>query len=582
MNIDPNVIPDTKEAALITCSDGVVVAWSRGAEILYGHPISEALGRSFSELVARGHDDIASILGAERRPDRSRHGVRTHRRHDGSSLDVSLAVTPFAGPDGRPTGATVVARDLSEPSERARVLGPFAPPAGVEQGSISLSHSIDRLTGAVGRTLLVDRLEHAIERAARAGRAVAVVFLGLDRFKAVNDTFGHAAGDELLASVAARLRAAIRPSDTLARLGGDEFVVLCDDVTGIADAVGIADRMLDCFTSPYGLADQDATVTASLGVAIGVEGATADRMLRDADAAMYRAKDRGRARFELHDEAMRARIDVRRQLEADLQGAIARDEFSLRYQPIVSLVDGSIAGFEALVRWQHPTRGLLGPAMFIPLAEETRLIVPLGRWILETACADAARWNLARAGRAPLGMQVNLSPHELTNVGLVEHVESVLSRHSLPPEQLTLEITETALLNDDVFEIERMVALKHLGVRLALDDFGTGFSSLGHLHRFPLDAIKLDRSFVSGLGTDPRDTTIVTSVIRLSHALDLEVVAEGIETRAQLVHLQELGCEKAQGYYFARPVARPRADELLATIPKWRPVVQRRTEECGT
>jgi diguanylate cyclase (GGDEF)-like protein len=484
-------------------------------------------------IASESGDDIRSILGARPKPGRGRHGLRIHRRRDGRPVDVALAITPFEGSEGQPGGVTIVAEDLADPSIRTRVLGPFA--ARLDEQAAEPDRPEDSVTGAVSRRTLVDRLEHAISGAARLGRVVAVVFLNVDRFKGVNDTFGHAAGDELLDRVATDLVAAIRPGDTLARLSGDEFVVLCDGIATTDDVIRIAERLLDCFASPFEVAEYQVNLTASIGLAIGVQGATADGVLRDADAAMTRAKERGRARYELHDEAMRPGLDAQRRVSTELQGALGRDEFSLRYQPIVSLIDGSILGFEALVRWDHPSRGMLGPAMFIPLAEESGLIVSLGRWVLETACADAARWNARRPGLRPLDMHVNLSPRQLTDPSLVDFLAALLERSSLTPRQLTLEITETALLKGDVVETQRTTALKALGTRLSLDDFGTGYSSLGHLQRFPLDGLKLDRSFVAVLGTDPRATTIVTSVIRMAHALDLDVVAEGIETRAQLV-----------------------------------------------
>ena len=430
----------------------------------------------------------------------------------------------------------------------------------------------DHLTDLPNRTLLLDRLGQALERSKRRGSAVAVLYMDIDDFKLINDSLGHHVGDELLVQFAARMRAALRTGDTVgraqgetvARFGGDEFVVLCEDIANEADVLGIADRLGRELAQPTIVGDHELTVTVSIGVAFAAGGdATPDALIRDADAALYRAKERGRARHELFDEAMRTRVRQRVGTEAALRRAIEGGELRLHYQPIVAVDDGAIHGVEALVRWEHPDRGLVSPAEFIPLAEESGLIVPLGRRVIEDACRQAARWQRSHADRAGLSVSVNLSTRQLADRELVPTVSRILRSTALPPGCLTLEITESLLMQDVESSIDILRALKALGVRLSLDDFGTGYSSLGHLKRFPLDILKLDRSFVSSLSDDSDAPAIIAAVIEMARALRMQVIAEGVETEAQLATLRSLGCDLAQGYHFARPLAAEAVTDLL-------------------
>jgi diguanylate cyclase (GGDEF)-like protein len=412
----------------------------------------------------------------------------------------------------------------------------------------------DVLTELPNRSLLVDRLTHALARCARTGRDAAVLFIDLDNFKVVNDTLGHRVGDQLLIAVAQRLRASIRPGDTVARLGGDEFIVLLEDVADASDAAEIAERCLEQLGPELLLDTQEVFVQASIGIALGgAQPSLPDDLLRQADVAMYAAKARGKNQYTLFDQSMDDIPRERLELEAELRQAIKCDELRLHYQPIVELDSGRLCGVEALVRWQHPERGLVPPDDFIPLAEETGLIVPMGRWVLFEACRQAHAWQARSVDPLPFVMSVNISARQYQDPGLVDDVACALRESGLTPATLKLEITETVAMAAGDATIETLQALKGLGVRLAIDDFGTGYSSLAYLKRFPVDTLKIDRSFVDGLGQDLQDTAIVRSVIEIARSLNLTVTAEGIETAEQLGQLMDLACNEGQGFYLARP-----------------------------
>jgi diguanylate cyclase (GGDEF)-like protein/PAS domain S-box-containing protein len=431
----------------------------------------------------------------------------------------------------------------------------------------------DPLTGLPNRVLFVDRLEHATARLSRRGSSAlcAILFLDLDRFKLVNDSLGHQVGDELLAAAAPRLKQALRASDTVARFGGDEFGILLEDIGAERDAIDTAERIAAIFTRPFVLSGSEHFVTTSIGIAIARGGERADELIRDADAAMYRAKDRGRARYEVFDEGMRGRAIERLRVENDLRRALERGELRLEYQPIVSLSNLSIVGVEALLRWRHPALGEISPAEFIPIAEEIGLIEPIGRWVLEQACRQGAEWYRARPDCAPLTISVNLSAIQVTRRSLPEVVAAALRSSGLDPACLSLEITETVMVRDADGLGEVLQALKALGVRLVLDDFGTGYSSLSYLTRLPLDVLKVDRSFVDGLGWDSRDTAITETIIAMSRALSLDVIAEGVETPDQVRELRRLGCGLAQGFHFSPAVPAEEITHALEHGPAWRP-----------
>jgi diguanylate cyclase (GGDEF)-like protein len=426
----------------------------------------------------------------------------------------------------------------------------------------------DALTGIANRTLLLDRLRHALDRAGRTRRRVAVAFVDLDHFKHLNDTAGHDVGDRLLVACARRLVEAVRPGDTVARLGGDEFAVVCEDIAGESEALALGERLLQAVSGPFAVAD-GAAIGASVGVTLRGGGDDPHEALRDADTAMYRAKAAGRGRVELYDVAMRVRLIARLRLESDLRAGVERGEVELHYQPIVSLASGAVTGLEGLARWRHPLRGLVTPVEFVGVAEETGLIVPLGRAVISQACAAAARFNAVRPDDAPLPINVNLSARQLADGGLLAHVRDALASFGLEPQQLGLEITESVLLDSNPLHVQRIEAIRALGVRLLLDDFGTGYSSLGYIQRFALDALKLDRQFVAGLGVSERDTAIVAAVVQLARALGLALIAEGVEQREQIPPLQALGCDAGQGFYFARPRTPDAIDVILREPPAW-------------
>jgi diguanylate cyclase (GGDEF)-like protein/PAS domain S-box-containing protein len=430
----------------------------------------------------------------------------------------------------------------------------------------------DPLTGLPNRILFLDRLQQATERLRRHPDSLtAILALDLDSFKLVNDSLGHKAGDELLAAAAPRLKQAVRSSDTVARFGGDEFGILLEDIDGEQGAIDMAQRVAATFTRPFVLDGDEHFVTTSIGIALAGGGELAEDLVRDADAAMHRAKERGRARYELFDEGMRGRAISRLRVENDLRRALERNELILHYQPLVSLRDRAIVSVEALVRWDHPDRGRIAPAEFIPVAEENGLIESIGRWVLDRACRQGAAWYRERPDAPPLSMSVNLSAAQVANRVLADTVATALRASGLDPACLALELTESVMVGDLDELTETLESLKALGVQLVLDDFGTGYSSLAYLSRLPLDVLKVDRSFVDGLGTEPRDTAITEAIIAMSHALSLQVVGEGAETERQIAELAELGCDFAQGFYFSRPVPADEITRLLALGPGWLP-----------
>ena len=418
----------------------------------------------------------------------------------------------------------------------------------------------DPLTGLANRALFGDRVTHALARMARQPRdQAAVLFIDLDDFKVVNDSLGHAAGDELLTAVSERIRACLRRQDTASRLGGDEFGILIEE-TDQELAGQVAERILDALRQPFVLAARQIFVQASIGIALGHdtgmpgEGGTADELLRNADAAMYTAKARGKGRYEFYQAAMHASALRRLELRGRLEASLEAGEFVLHYQPVVELAGGRMVGVEALVRWRQPDGRLAQPDEFIPLAEETGLIVPLGQWVLEEACRQGADWHRRYPG-VGLSIAVNVASRQIQDPGFVEGVRKVLADAGLAPSSLVVEVTESALLDVGEATTVAIAGLKSLGIRIALDDFGTGYSSLSHLRRFPIDVLKIDRSFVEGVdGEEQGERALVRSIVRLALSLDLEIVAEGVERRGQVVGLTALGARLGQGFYFGRPV----------------------------
>jgi diguanylate cyclase (GGDEF)-like protein/PAS domain S-box-containing protein len=414
----------------------------------------------------------------------------------------------------------------------------------------------DMLTGLPNRALFIEHLSKAIAHAERHDEYLyALLFLDLDHFKVINDSLGHTIGDQFLVDTARRLESTVRPEDVVARIGGDEFTILLNDIRSISDATRVANRVHYSLGLPFHLNGREVSTTTSIGIALSTpEYRGAEEVLRDADTAMYRAKTVGRGRHEIFNRSMRESVVTQLKLETDLRLAVEREEFCLHYQPIMSLKNNRLTGFEALIRWQHPERGLVHPNEFIPTAEETGLILPIGNWVLYEACRQLREWQRGWQGDQPLTINVNLSAKQFSQIELVQQIESVLDRTGLDARNLKLEITETAVMEKAEMATAMLWQLKELGVKLHIDDFGTGYSSLSYLHRFPVDELKIDGLFVSRMGADDESSQIVATIVQLAHNLGMEVTAEGVETVEQLAHLRALFCEYGQGYYFSRPV----------------------------
>jgi diguanylate cyclase (GGDEF)-like protein/PAS domain S-box-containing protein len=422
----------------------------------------------------------------------------------------------------------------------------------------------DRLTGLPNRHLLMDRMTMALARTKRRPGQVAVLFFDLDRFKLVNDSYGHAAGDEVLVAVSQRMESVLRPCDTAARFGGDEFAILSEDIMSDAHAIAIAERLSETISEPFDMEGVQVVLSISVGVALStVVDASPASLIRNADAAMYRAKKRGKGRYELFNTEMRSRARERLKGENDLRRALEQDELRLFYQPEIDLETGEVVALEALLRWDHPEHGLLLPADFLGLAEESHLIVPIGAWVLEQACLQAQRWRTLKHSDSPLTIAVNLAIRQLNESDLESMVDKVLSDTGTEPSSLCLEITENAVMEDFDASLKGLEALKDLGVSLAIDDLGTGYSALSLLKRLPVDTLKIDRSFVEGLGRDAADLAIVSAMVRMADGLDMIVVAEGVETAGQRDILTSLDCPLAQGFYFSPPRPPRDVSELL-------------------
>jgi diguanylate cyclase (GGDEF)-like protein/PAS domain S-box-containing protein len=436
------------------------------------------------------------------------------------------------------------------------------------QTDITEGKVADPLTALPNRLYFIDKLERSIDAARHGESLFAVLFLDLDRFKLINDSLGHAAGDELLMGIAGRLRSSVRGGwetrqSVVARLGGDEFAILLNEVRDAADASMVAQRILDKLESPFRLGERQVFASVSIGIALSSSGGTPEELLRNADTAMYHAKAKGKARFAIFDEGMRDRAVARLEIETGLRKAIDARQLILYYQPELSVTSQRVIGYEALVRWNHPERGILPPSEFIPVAEESELIVHLGKWVLKEACRQMAEWHKRFAFNPPLTISVNISPRQLNQGGLVEDVERVLFETGLAPKCLKLEVTEGSIMQDAEMALATLRRLKSMGIGLEIDDFGTGYSSLSYLQRLPFDTVKVDRSFIKELGVSAESSEIVRTIVELARSLEMDVVAEGVETEDQFQKLATLGCKYVQGYYFAKPASAPATQTLM-------------------
>jgi diguanylate cyclase (GGDEF)-like protein/PAS domain S-box-containing protein len=528
---------------LITVLDpaATVVYQSPSIERVLGYAAEDVVGARFDRLLEPGEEGRLLHLLADRSVGAEPQVLECALRHqDGSVRQFEILYTDLLD-DENVRGIVLNGRDVSERK------------AFEEQLSHQAFH--DPVTGLANRALFSERVRHAVSRARRDGDGLAVLFMDLDDFKTVNDSLGHAAGDAVLLEVAKRLDACVRASDTAARFGGDEFAVLLEDVTSPQDAADTAERILESLSVPLCLDGKEIYIGSSLGISVvgGDVIADADELIRNADAAMYIAKRDGKGGYRIFEPVMHEGVLERLELRADLQRAIADGQLELNYQPVVRLADGKVTGVEALLRWRHPERGLVGPDLFIPLAEEMGLIVPIGRWVLREACRQARQMQTLLPADPPLTMAVNLSVKQLQHSDIVADVTDALAESGLAASCLTLEITETVMMTDTETSLQRLHDLKALGVRLAMDDFGTGYSSLSYLSRLPVDVIKMDRSFLSA-GASPQASALASAVVGLGETLQLEVVAEGIEYEEQWTGLRELGCDLGQGFLFARPM----------------------------
>jgi diguanylate cyclase (GGDEF)-like protein/PAS domain S-box-containing protein len=540
----------------VVCTDvsGNVTYLNPIAEALTGWSAGGAIGRPFIQVCriidVLGHrraiDPIASVIKANKASNLPEGSVLIRR--DGIESAIEDSTAPIHDRRGRVSGGVMVFHDVTQARAMAQKMSHLA--------------QYDYLTDLPNRLLLNDRLTQAVSAAHRQQQHLAVLFVDVDRFKHVNDSLGHLIGDQLLLAIAHRLVASVRSSDTISRQGGDEFVVLLSSITQAADAALSAQKLLSAASMPYRVEEHDLQITVSVGIGIYPDdGADAETLVKNADIAMLSAKDNGRNNYQFFKPAMNEHALERQSIEGNLRHALDRGEFMLHYQPKMDLEAQTLTGAEALIRWRQPERGIVFPKDFIPIAEQCGYIVPIGRWVLREACRQRRTWLDAHL--APIPIAINISAVELRSNNFVEHVRDILQETGLEPRFLEFELTETAFMQDPQSTIAVLQALKDIGILLTLDDFGTGYSSLSYLKRFPIDALKIDRSFVKGLCTDSDDLKLVSAVINLGRSFRLRVIAEGIETREQFLMLQAQNCAEGQGYYFERPIAANEFAKLL-------------------
>lgn len=542
-----SLIEHSSDITTVTDPSGTILYESPSVERLLGHKPGDLIGTPLQTHVHP--DDAQQVLAAI--AESAEKGLSSvefrFRERDGAWRSLEATVNHLVdNPDI--AGVVLNSRDITA---RKR-----------DEATIRHLAYFDALTGLPNRMLFNDRLAQALAHARRrGGRSVAIMFLDLDRFKTINDTLGHGAGDELLSATARRLSDSLREEDTVARLGGDEFLLLVSGIDTVEDVARVASKILDAFQTPFDIAGHELHVTASIGISLfPMDASDGETLIRNADTALYRAKEQGRNRYQLYAPAMNAIAFRRLMLENSLRRALERDELTLHYQPLVSL-GGQVVGVEALIRWVHPDLGIVSPPDFIPLAEETGLIVPLTRWVMRSACAQMKAWQ--DAGISPEIISVNVSPRRFNDSNLPAMVAEVLRTTRLAGEHLCIEITEGVMMDNVEATIATLVQLKALGIKISIDDFGTGYSSLSYLKRLPIDSLKIDQSFVRGLPLDSDDSTIAMLIITMAHNLKLSVVAEGVETEAQMAFLRERNCDVMQGFHFSRPLPGGEAQRFL-------------------
>ncbi|MEA2577741.1 MAG: hypothetical protein QOD78_1329 [Chloroflexota bacterium] len=536
------VVEGVREVIFRLDAEGRWALLNHAWEEITGHSVADSVGRPVLDFVNAEDLELHSMLAqpvVRGEVDEYRHEVRLVGT-DGNDIWVEAHARPIHDAAGQYAGMSGTLTDITVRRE-------------LEERLVMQAFH-DDLTGLANRALFKDRMEHALSRRSTDRRLVGLLFLDLDRFKTVNDSLGHQVGDGLLVAIAERLHAVLRPADTIARLGGDEFAILVEDVSVPQDILALADRISAAFDAPFPLDGREITIRTSIGVVLASgTDRTADDLLRDADVAMYRAKASGRGSYALFEPSMQAEVAARVELESDLRHAIEHEQLTLAYQPIVDLRDGSIVAVEALARWSHPERGIVSPSIFIPSAEESGLILPLGAWVLRRACRDIADLRRSGGSATNLRLSVNLSPRQLGDRRIVEVVLEALAEAGLPPDALDIEITESLVLDCGEEGLEYLRLLRAAGCGVAFDDFGTGFSSLGNLRSLPIDGLKIDVTFVAAMLGGGVEAAVVDAVVRLGAALGVAVVAEGVENAATAARLAALGCPFAQGYHFGRP-----------------------------
>jgi diguanylate cyclase (GGDEF)-like protein/PAS domain S-box-containing protein len=562
-----NSVFETAQFSIIeTDINGVIQAMNTAAEKLTGYKREDLVGTASittlhdpRELRRNEDQDSESVpemegfnlLTAKAAQGEVDEREWTYIRLDGATLPVHVAMTAIRDADGQVNGFVSIASDISERKQMMTYLSHMA------------SH--DQLTGLPGRTLLRERIAEAIEKAMLHGRKVAVFVIDLDHFKRMNDSLGHRSGDELIVGMADRMRQSLRRSDTLGRLGGDEFVVVMPHIATVADVERCAKRLVDRVASTAIVGEMEVNLTASVGVCIYPDFAgDVDSLLERADAAMYAAKENGRNQYQTFSEEMLKASQERLSMDTALRHALAREEMYLHYQPIVSLTTGRVIGMEALLRWHHPKLGMVPPSVFVPLAEETGQIVPIGEWAMKRSCVQAQL--LSKELGMDLSISVNLSPRQFEQSNLLHVIEDALKESGLPAQQLQVELTENTLMINSASNLEKLQQIRQMGARVAIDDFGTGFCSFSYLLQYPVDRLKIDQSFVAKSATEPNAATVVRTIVAMSHNLGIKVVAEGIETMDHLKFLARRHCDEAQGYFFSRPVAASGFAEQVASI----------------